>query len=260
MPVFTTPVSSQNTATSGGVSGYPQIGSIKQFTVISDEFNRPTLNPTNLMPFYTLANGAGTGTAAIASALNQVQVTTTNTTNDNSTLRTSGIGFARASHFIDNRTSLVLDIVFSLGSATSEKVFVGFINSDTPISALPTTAIHMGIYLDTSVSNNLILSSANGSAQVTTDTGSAIVANQLYRLNISWTGTQSAVITLYTSVSGTGLNDLTLLVKQQTVSALATGIALAFEIQWFIQTLTTATRQLSCQEWQVSATWNIYYF
>lgn len=246
MPILTTNLGTQNTAGSAGVSGLPQVGSIKQYTKISDEFNRETLNPTGSYNSYTSVS-LSSGTSAVSNG-NTLVLTTAATLNDYVTVRTSGITILRTCDYIDNRNAINMDILFGPnGTVTNYQMFVGIVATFTNLSALPTTTRHMGIYVDTSVSNNYKLSSADGTNQTTTDTGVAVDNNE-YRLNISWTGNDAAVISLYSSA-----NNYSTLVKSQTVTSIDAGVHFPFEIHLYTQALTAGAKILRCMEWQVSA-------
>src|SRR5690242_7298388 len=112
MPVFTNQISSQNTGSTAGNLGFPAIGSVKQYNIISDEFSREALNPTNAVVLYTSTATAGSGTSTI-SALTGCATVTSAANNDDVTLRTSGLAFSRISDVIDvGRTTIQVDLIF----------------------------------------------------------------------------------------------------------------------------------------------------
>ena len=252
MPVFTTPITQQNQAGTSGIIGYPAIGSMKQFIIFSDEFNREVVNPTNAVALYTTVNNAGTGATTIANQ-DALQIATTASSNDDNDTRISGVGFARVANYIDLRTTLIFDIIFTTDTAiANQQFFVGIIDSNTSISGLPTTTRHLGVYLDTSVDNDLRLSSANGTTQVKTDIGVA-TASKHYRLNINWNGDDSATLTLYIATGSPQV--YTSVLGTQTVTSLANGANFlhAYELHGYNKTLTTAAKKLFLEEWACTA-------
>lgn len=252
MPVFTTPISQQNQGSAAGVIGYPSVGSVKQFIVLSDEFNRETMNPTNAIALYTQANNQGTGAATVVN-LAQLQIATTGLANDDNTVRTSGLAFTRTSD-LDNRTNLTFSSTFAVSAATSIAFFVGLVQQGTALTGLPTTVRHLGCYVDTSVSNNIKLSSANGTTQVTTDTTLAVSSSVAYKLTIVWNGDDSATITLYSFTVSSQTITYTL-ISTQTVSSFCNGSAffVGNEIHFYCKTLTGSTRSISIREWNMQA-------
>lgn len=253
MPVFSTTLGTQNQAGSAGVIGYPAIGSIKQFVIFSDEFNRETLNPTNIGVLYTQANNQGTGTTTMTGS--QANITTTGTTNDDTTLRTSGLVITRTSD-LDSRTQIIMNCTFSIASAANEQFFIGIVRQITQLTGLPTTTRHLGCYLDTSVSNNIILSSSNGTTQSTTDSGLAISVTPVYKLQIIWNGDDSAVITLYQAATGSTSGNLIFTsVSSQTVTSISNGSTffLGNELNFYIKTLTSSAKTLTIREFNVQA-------
>lgn len=248
MPVFTNPVSSQNTSYSAGVRAYPQVSSVQQYLKMSDEFRRETLNPTNGYALYTSSAGAGSGSAIIISAnQNGARVQCSNATNDNTTLRTSGLSFTRTAAFIDQRTQVEFNVVFFLSTATNVQFFIGLLQGATPITALPTTARHLGVFGDTSGAGKFILSSSNGTTQVKTNSRS--LDGLGYRLQILWTGDDLATLNLY------GPSNFNTLLATQTVTSLANAsdVSVSYELQFFIETLTTSINNLNILEWSMSA-------
>jgi len=65
MPIVSLSIQQQLKGVSSGVNSFPQIGQVKQDTVIIDEFTRETLNPTNAIAIYTATSNDGNGTAVI---------------------------------------------------------------------------------------------------------------------------------------------------------------------------------------------------
>lgn len=259
MPVFTNPISSQNTATTAGVNNYPSFAQIKQNAIYRDTFSRETLNTTGAYTLYTTAVDAS-GTVGIVNQ-STCNVKTDVNTNNQAQIHTSGFTFPRTDWYADTRSAINLDIIFDCPTTTNVQYFIGilFLQPAASLSALPTTKRHMGLYLDTSVSNNFKLSSANNTTQVTTDTGKA-VDTSVYRLNIEWTGRDNGLISLYGPVTtGGDLTPFGTLIKSQTVTSLIAGSTIfeptnGYEMYAYVKTLTTAAATLEWQEWNMVVT------
>lgn len=226
---------------------YPKVGESIAGAEFIDQFQRLSLTPTGFPTIYT-TTAVGTGTAAI-SAANRLTLTTGAVIGDDVDLR-HDLSLNRITNWngLDSKGIIEIDIVFSTpATVTSYECFLGILAVGTAtLAALPTTAAHLGLYIDASVSTNWILTSSNGTTQVTTDTGVAIAASTSYRLNILWNGTDSAVVTLYT---GTVPNINTLL-GTHTVTALITTV---FYAHFFMQTEAVAARVIDISEWKYKA-------
>ena len=252
MPVFSNPISSQNTATSGGIRKYPNLSELFSGVILGDDFDRETLNPTNTFPLYTAAV-TGSGTNTIASSARTLALVTSASLNDNNSVRTGQQTFTRTAVFkdIDVRSELTLSLACDIPTATSIQGFLGFLASTAQVTALPTTTAHMGLYFDTSATGNVMLSYADGSTQTTSDTGIAISgfaneSNQLL-LQVIFNGDTSCVITAYKQTA----SGRTLL---GTLTNTASTVNATYELHFFVKTLTTAARTLNVTEWWVSAT------
>lgn len=256
MPVFTNPISNQNTSYSAGVHSFPQIAQCQQYAVLIDEFQRESLQPTNAYLQYTTG---GVGTPTFTLAAKNLTLTTTGTSNDNACVRTSGVSISRISRWnlLDTRSQVQMDIIFSINTTTSVQFFVGLVAATATLTTLPTTARHLGVYVDTSVNNIMQLSSSNGTSQVKTSTGKDITAlsgNTAFRLNIVWTGNDAAVITLYQETSA-GSYDFSTSIKTVTVTAFYAGATIINpELFFFLQTLTTAAATYDINAWRCVVT------
>ena len=238
MPSWTQTLSQQNQGASAGKLFFPSSFSSVQYNYIGDSFNRETLQPSNSYTLYTL-NTVGTGAATLSGAAT-LDLTTSNTAADSLDLRTSGFTFDRIFNFnaIDAKSILNFDLIFQNNSTSNVKGFIGFLDPvTTSITAIPTTTAHLGVYWDTSVNNDLWLSSADGSTQTKTDSLSTLSATSK-RLNINQTGKDSATINLYDSTFNT-------LLKSQTVSAYGTN---GSKLHIYIETITGA-RNMRVLEW-----------
>lgn len=246
MPLVNIALKEQITAASAGKRTYPELGQVVRGTILSDNFDRETLNPTNAIALYTVATvGTGTGDLANNAALTLL---TSGAAADNVSVRTSGIQFSRVSQFVDDRSQIELDIVFVwIGAVTSIQTFLGFLLSGAAIAAPPTTVRHMGFYVDTAAQATVILSSSNGTTQNTSNTNFTPVAGTVYRLNILFGGDNAATITFY---SGTNLNTSE---GSLAVTALggATPNVSSYSLHFFHETLAIATREIRINEWSV---------
>src|SRR5579872_5503453 len=248
MPVFTESISNQQTAYSARIKVYQNFGQLNQGAILIEQFDRNLLNPSGFPAYYT-TGGVGSPTVVIGNN-SRLQIQTSGTQNDNAACVMNQLSFSRFAEYVDNRSMVTMDIIFSFGDITLEQSFFGLVlNNASVLTALPTTAVHVGLYRDTSVSNNMILSSGNGSAQATTSTLKAPVINTNYRLNIVWTGNNNAVVSLYDT------SPYTSLLKSQTVTDFGTLTSISnFNLHFFNQTLTGAGKGIFITEFQVLAT------
>lgn len=244
MPIFTTPISSQNQASSPGFQRYPATPNLSQYGTYGDNFYRNAINFTGATTLYSTTI-VGTGSFAIQASSRGLLLTSATLNDDVSTFTL--LNFSRLPDTFVNTSQLTMDIIFSLNSTASNNVFLGLLNSQSAITANPTTAQHMGVLFNDSTSANLFLSSSDGTTQTTTDSGVAMSTTTFYRLNISWTGNNAAVLSLF---SGPNRLAQTTLLKTQTVTALSSADALPFHM--FIKTTTTAAKSLVVYNWQVT--------
>lgn len=242
MPVFTNPISSQNTASQGGVSGYPKQGQCTAGSVIIDEFNRTSVNPTGIPSLYTLTNGS-TGSISIYLG-SQLELATAATQNDTEDCSMTGLGMIQQSNYVDpTRSTVTLDIIFVVAANAANSIGSLSFDTSSPITSPSTTATHMGIRW--TAGGNFLLSSGNGSSEVTTDSGNAVDAGA-YRLNVVWNGNNSAIINLYSST-----NSYTSLIKSQTVTSLNFSSGNATTLKFFIKANTNTITKLHVAEWKI---------
>lgn len=245
MPLITIGLLQQQQAASSGIKVYPAITQALKDSTMQDQFLRETLTPTDAFLLYTTAV-TGTGTATIDAEFNQLKVRSSATIGHDVDTRTSGLNYFRKPTFIDNRSRLELDIIFQGGETTSSEGFVGLLNVAGAITALPTTVVHLGLFWDVSVTgDDYLLSSANGTTQVTTATGVGLAS--FVRLNISWTGDNAGVLTLF-SGSNFDVSEAT-----QTVTSLSANDWGAF-LHFFIQSEAASTRTVVIEEWRAKWT------
>jgi len=231
----------QAQAASAGIFVYPGVsGGHKDFK-IGDEFTRDALTPTDGYELYTTA---GTGTEVITLPNDAaLRLTTGGTSGNDANVRTSGLVFRRASHFIDDRNQLELNISLTPTGSTQHEIFVGLLNSFAAITAIPTTAFHAGVFVDAGASaTNYFLTSADGTTQSTTDTG-VNAATFTHRLQIIWRGQADATLNFYDT-------DFTTILATQTITAnLTTNAEDSLSLHFFIETTDNSTAGLDIQEW-----------
>ena len=248
MGLYTIGLQQQQRGASAGTKVFPDIGSVTTDQRIRDSFKRVDLAPTNAYVIYTTST-TGSGTAAIASSLDRFDLTTGSTAGNDVSTRVSNIGFYRggAGIFQDNTRSLIeIDILFNLGNVVGVETFIGLMTVNTALTVLPTTARHLGLRFDDSAENNWILTSADGTTQSTTDT-SVAASSSVFRLNISWTGDDSAELRLFGGTNATVQQGGT-----HTVTAFG-GAARTGIIHFFVQAEGATAESLRIHEWSSSA-------
>ena len=249
MVLLVTSIEKQEQAASAGYVKYPEVKSLTKGMKYMDDFLRTTLNNADTPLLYTVALNGASGTGEIRSARDALLLTTDIVAGNDVGIITSGLTFKRTAILseLDNRSQITLDVLFSVGTATSNEAFVGLYNAaSTVLTTLPTTQAHMGIYLDQSVSNDWQLTSADSSTQSTTASSSAASATVYCRLKIVWTGKNTATLTF--STWNSALTTETAQISQ-TVTAL--GSVDEYVLQFFEQTETTAARTLVVYYWKV---------
>lgn len=223
---------------------YPDVPIVSSGWRFLDEWARASVNATGVMTQYT-SGGTGAGSVPIAGA-DRVEPITGSTLNDDIHLTYIGTGWQRdARGFVvfNTRNQLTHEQIVSLVSTTDQEVFVGM-SVVSAISSLPTTGIHLGMFQDTASSSNWILSSGNGSAQSTTDSGVA-GSTSAVRLKTTWTGSDSATIELFT---GAALDTLS---ATHTVTSINGTGATQFSQVW-VKTLAAASKQIRYWQWSMA--------
>ena len=246
MPVFTTPVSSQNTASSGGVHLYPSISQSSQYNVVGDAFQRESLTPTNAYTLYTTV-AASSGTASIlTTAPFQLELATAAASaNDYVGTRTSGLTFFRIASdpIIDPRTIMRTSIVAAFKSVTGIQTFCGFVKTFAGITALPGTTKSMGFYMDTSVDSKIYLTSSNGTSQRTLDCGTAAFSTY-YKTVITQNADNSVVLQLFSGLSYGQINNLL-----GTLTVTDSGYDDIFSLHFWNKTLDATAKKLDVYSW-----------
>lgn len=222
--------------------------------VFGDDFAREVVTPTGFPTLYTAAETGAAGSTGIDSTMNRLNMLTDANIGDDQTVRTSGLRIDRNYNSlvtgmtqIDMQTSQVqIDLPFQCSAATDIEGFVGIHVGVAALTALPTTARHMGVYWDISAGANFTMTSGNNSAQVTTDT-TIPVDTAVHIMRIIWTAEDVATLQLYSvagATQGTG----------QTVAAFNGASGVSHEIVWFVQTEATAAKTLRAYPWRVAWT------
>lgn len=222
--------------------------------VFTDDFAREAITPAGFPTLYTNAETGAGGTSALDATVNRVLLTTDANIGDDQDMRTSGLRIER------NYTSLItgmtmpqlqtsqvqIDLPFSITAATDIEGFVGIHGGVAALTALPTTARHMGVFWNISAGANFTLSASDGTTQTTVATGTA-VSTAVFILRITWTGEDAATLQLYTAAgatSGTG----------QTVAAFNGAVGASHEIHWFVQTEAAAAKVMRVYPYRVAWT------
>lgn len=234
------------------VSIYPAIGGRSSGYTIGDDFAREALTPTDWPLLYTKA-ATGTDTSAMSATINRYQLITDVNNGDNVDLRTSGYRFQRnftnSYSGMSSTSILQLDIAFVTSHTTVMEGFVGIVGNVSALTAPPTTTRHMGVYWDISAGANFMLTSANGTTQVTTDTLDTVDVNKKI-LRITWTGEDTATIELLTAAGALSTASAT-----QTVAALNGSSDISYELHWFAEVESgAAARQLNVYGWRAKWT------
>jgi len=243
MGLFSLGIQQQLQAVSSGARSYPEVSTGSKNQVIGDAFDRETLQPTGYPNIYTLVSNDSNGTAVLQTSGNLRLTTDSSAIGDDVDLRMSELNYTRNTGIpLDEPSSqLEYETTFRVISITDSEGFIGLIGaSHAALSALPTTAVHMGMFWDVSVGANYILSSADGTTQTTTDSGVALEAGINRAIRIIWSGANSGTIDLLLT------SDRSVLATQ-TVTALNNTVK--FTNHWFAQTEATAAKSLDVPAW-----------
>jgi len=229
------------------INVYPEFPTNSINSTFIDNFTREAITPTGAYTLYTSASNDGNGSSGITSG-NRLHLTTdTSAAGDDESVRLSGFALQRiptSTVFTSTRNAYKITIVFSITGALTTEGFIGISDQIAALTALPTTARHLGVYWDISAQANWRITSANGTDQVDTDTGEALDTG-INRLEIEWTGTNAAVIKFFNGADATTAS------ATQTVTAFGMGTG---ELHFFIQTETTAARVLHIREYRIDTT------
>lgn len=208
--------------------------------IVGDDFCRESLTPTSAFTFYGKA-ATGSDTSAFDTTINRVNWITAATAGDDVDVRTASLRFERAYSSLvsgmaslvsgDDTTTLEIYAPFQLGAATNTEGFVGLLGGVSALTALPTTARHMGIYWDASAQANFRLTSSNATTQVDTDTTIAL-DTAVHILHIIWTGEDAATLEMLNAAGAV----------QSTIAVTAFNLTAgtSHQLHWFIQTETGA--------------------
>lgn len=235
---------------------YPQIPFRAQGYSFGDDFAREAITPTD-WPLLYKKTAVGTDAAAMSTTINRLEIVTGANAADNCDIATSGLRLDRiyASGYSgmpdlegDGATTLTLLIPFVCSSGADNEGFVGIVGNSSALAAPPTTARHMGVYWDRSANTDFLITSADGTTQSTTDTNDT-VDTQRHILRITWTGADTAVIDLLTGAGALGTATST-----QAVAALNGASEVSYEMHWFVETETTAAKQLNAYGWRAKWT------
>ena len=245
MPLVNIALQQQEQAASSGIQSFPAFKQPTIQSTIFDQFNRETLNPTDFPAYYTSSVGAGA--SIVTSAGDNLLFATGATITTIATTRISELNFNRTRRFgAEIVNQFEFDYIFRTVETTDVETFIGLVDAETNLTALPTTARSLGIFYDLSAGANYILTSGDGTDQTTTDTGVA-VNDGGQRLNIIWNGDNSATIRFF---SGTNFDTEE---SSQTVTALnIAGRTLLSHV--FLRNEAAANKRFQWFQWTVKAT------
>lgn len=224
--------------------------------IFGDDFAREVFTPTGFPTLYTAAEVGAAGSTSIDATINRANMITDATgAGDNQSFRTSGLRVERnytslitgMPGLVGERTASVeLHLPFALAAATDTEMFIGIHSGVAALSALPTTARHLGIYCDISAGANFMLSASDGTTQTAVDTTVA-VDTAIHILRIRWTAEDTAALQLLTAAGateGTG----------QAVAAFNGASGVSHEIHWFIETEAAAAKTMRVYPWRIAWT------
>lgn len=223
----------------------PAIGYPMKDGWVGDFFFREALTPTGWPTIYTEANVGGGSGAINTSGL--YILTSGAAAGDDVDLRLSGMSLSRATTRTFNALRSIIGTldyytIFNLESVTLTEGFIGIMNNaSAALTALPTTAAHVGVFWDASAQANFRMTSSDGTTQVNSDI--TVPLDTVQRcLHIRITGLNTGIVELldagtFLPISGT------------TVTISALGSVLMYMPHWFIQTETTAARALATSGW-----------
>lgn len=227
--VLVSSITRQEQASSGGVVAYPQVSGIKQFSKFMDDFNRENVNVSGMAVLYTASSDNGSNTIFAGS---QLLMSTGTTIGGANSIRTNSFGITRQASTIDARSSIKFTGVFQVSALPlASFVFFGLLNSQSALSALPTTVRNLGVFLDKASSDNWFTTSANGSTQVTEDTGIDHTSSAIITMEIEISGDNAATIKIWIGSTTVGDPDFT-----DTVTALSLSTSLPFEVHFYSET------------------------
>lgn len=209
-----------------------------------DYFDRATLNPTNAIAYY-VATPATAGTAITNS--DNLVVTTAAVDDDYIDLKCSEFALARTSlsgitginPSLSTGNRIRVQFEFHPNESTQTAGFVGLVTPAT-LTAIPSTARHLGITWDTDVDANMYITSSNGTTQVKT---TAITLATTARLvDINWTGLNTATITVYTASTMAS-------VMTENITAIGGNNDTSLEPHWFCQSRQVTTAKNLIGKW-----------
>lgn len=222
--------------------------------IFTENWAREAITPTGWPTLYTAAETGAGGSSGMSTTLNRIQLTTDVLAGDDQDVRLSGIRIERnlcslvtGLPQLGTTTSQVqLDIPFAIDSAADGEAFIGLHSNVAALTALPTTARHMGVYWDISAGANFTLTAADGTTQSTIGTTVAVDTN-IHILRITWTGEDAATLQLYTAAGateGTG----------QTVAAFNGTTGQSHELHFFVQAEAGGARLLRVYQYRIAWT------
>lgn len=192
MPLVNIGLLQQQEAAASSNAVYPIMPNPNILWTFRDTFERETLNPTNAYNLYDV-NAVGSGTVTIVNN-RTLRLLTEATIGSEVSVRASGTGFGLGRSGI-SPNGIEVQMNIAPFSTTDVELFFGIVVLVSAMTGLPTTVRHLGVFVNQSASNNYILSSGNGSAQSTTDSGVALSTTNV-TLKIVWDVLGTAIVEL----------------------------------------------------------------
>lgn len=241
MPTLVTSLQQQQKAAASPNRTYPDMPNLSSDWTWWDEFSRRNLNVTENVELYETVVVGASSVSQIQS-LSNLRLLTDNNQNDLVSVATGGLGIARnAFGNIDSKSQVIVEFVDGVGSITDFEFFSGLSTAVT-LSARPTVGVHCGVKaID---GGNFILSSGNGAAEESTDTGIAVdTAIRAYR--ITWTANAVIKIDMFSNSS------FNTIVGTHTSTSFTTS-STALLMHWYVENLAAlANKSLLCTDWKI---------
>lgn len=222
---------------------YPAVAGLAKGQIFIDQFNRTTLNQTGVPSLYT-TSVVGAGSVSIVGK-GRLDLVTEAVALSEARCDLSEYTSSRVALFVDSSTIIEYDFIVRPNSAVANMdLFVGLVLQSLSLTVLPVAAnIHMGVRMDASASGNYFFTESDGVTLTTTDTTVAAVNGTSVRLNLIWSGTNTATLTLFTGA--------TLTTSSSTKAITALGSVATFMPVFFVEPDAIAAKTLTIPEWGV---------
>lgn len=204
MPLFSINLKGQEQAKAASLNSYPQVTGLTKNLTFVDNFEREALTPTGFPTIYT-ESAVNDGSTAITTT-GKLNLSTGTTASSKINIRTSGLKMKRSLTNPPDEETEKLTVVVEFDEEdtnTIEGMFIGLIfDSNSALSAVPTTAKHVGIFSDDQT--NIESTAGNGSAQQTQTALTTLgpTAGLYRRLTLTWNGSDNAIVKIENYLSG----------------------------------------------------------